>query len=95
MGLEAPIVLTGSSIGSTLSRVFRLNYKTTLVLVGCGAAGALAGIFKAPIAAVVFGLEVLMLDITMWSMIPLLISAVTGATISYLFLGRGNLFFQT
>ncbi len=92
VGLEAPIVLTGSSIGSTLSRLFRLNYKTTLVLVGCGAAGALAGIFKAPIAAVVFGLEVLMLDITMWSMIPLLISAVTGATISYFFLGRGVIF---
>ncbi len=92
VGLEAPIVLTGSSIGSTLSRLFRLNYKTTLVLVGCGAAGALAGIFKAPIAAVVFGLEVLMLDINMWSMIPLLISAVSGATISYFFLGHGVIF---
>ncbi|MBN2347436.1 MAG: chloride channel protein [Bacteroidales bacterium] len=92
VGLEAPIVLTGSSIGSTLGNLFRLNYKTRIILIGCGAAGAIAGIFKAPIAAVIFGLEVLMLDLTMWSMIPLLISAVTGATVSYFFLGRGVIF---
>ena len=92
VGLEAPIVLTGSSVGSTLSRLFRLNYKTTIVLIGCGAAGAIAGIFKAPIAAVIFALEVLMLDLTVWSMIPLLISAVTGLTVSYFFLGRGVIF---
>ncbi len=92
VGLEAPIVLTGSSIGSNLGRIFKLNYKTMTILVGCGAAGALAGIFKAPIAAVIFGLEVLMLDLTMWSLIPLLISAVTGATVSYLFLGKDVIF---
>ena len=92
VGLEAPIVLTGSSIGSNLGRLFNLNYKTMTILVGCGAAGALAGIFKAPIAAVIFGLEVLMLDLTMWSLIPLLISAVTGATVSYLFLGKDVIF---
>ncbi len=92
VGLEAPIVLTGSSIGSSLGQLFRMNYKTRIILIGCGAAGALAGIFKAPVAAVVFGLEVLMLDLTMWSLIPLLISSVTGATISYLFLGKGVIF---
>jgi CIC family chloride channel protein len=92
VGLEAPIVLTGSSIGSNLARLLRMNYKTTTILVGCGAAGAIAGIFKAPIAAVVFSLEVLMLDLTMWSIIPLLISAVTGATVSYFLLGKGVMF---
>ncbi len=92
VGLEAPIVLTGSSIGSNLGRIMRMNYKTTTILIGCGAAGAIAGIFKAPIAAVVFSLEVLMLDLTMWSIIPLLISAVTGATISYFLLGKGVIF---
>ncbi|MBN2611053.1 MAG: chloride channel protein [Bacteroidales bacterium] len=92
VGLEAPIVLTGSSIGSNLGRFFKLNYKTMTILIGCGAAGAIAGIFKAPVAAVIFGLEVLMLDLTMWSLIPLLISAVTGTTVSYLFLGKDVIF---
>ena len=92
VGLEAPIVLTGSSLGSWISRLFRLNFKTTIILIGCGAAGALAGIFKAPIAAVIFGLEVLMLDLTVWSLIPLLISAVSGLTVSYFFLGNGEIF---
>ncbi len=92
VGLEAPIVLTGSAIGSNLGRIFRLNYKTMTILIGCGAAGAIAGIFKAPVAAVIFGLEVLMLDLTMWSLVPLLISAVTGASVSYLLLGKGVIF---
>ncbi len=92
VGLEAPIVLTGSSIGSTLGRLFRMNYKTTIILIGCGAAGAISGIFKAPIAAVIFGLEVLMLDLTMWSIIPLLISAVSSLIISYFFLGKAVVF---
>jgi len=92
MGLEAPIVLTGSSIGSFLGRRFHLNYKTIMILVGAGATGAIAGIFKAPIAAVVFSLEVLMLDLTMVTVIPLLISAATAATVSYFFLGSGVLF---
>ncbi len=92
VGLEAPIVLTGSTMGSTLGRIFKMNYKTTILLIGCGAAGAIAGIFKAPIAAVIFALEVLMLDLTLWSIIPLLISAVTGLTISYFFLGKAAVF---
>ncbi|MFP4060774.1 MAG: chloride channel protein [Bacteroidales bacterium] len=92
VGLEAPIVLTGSSIGSNISRLLRMNYKTTTLLIGCGAAGAIAGIFKAPIAAIVFALEVLMLDLTMVSIIPLLISSVTGATVAYFLLGKGVVF---
>jgi CIC family chloride channel protein len=89
VGLESPIVVTGSSMGSNLGRLFGMNYKSIATLIGCGAAGAIAGIFKAPVAGVVFALEVLMLDISIWSIIPLLISAVTGATISYLFLDPG------
>ncbi|MBN3035522.1 MAG: chloride channel protein [Bacteroidales bacterium] len=92
VGLEAPIVFTGASIGSNLGRIFRLNFKTILILIGCGAAGAIAGIFKSPIAAMVFAIEVLMLDLTMTTMIPLLISAVTGSMIAFFLMGKGVLF---
>jgi len=92
VGLEAPIVLTGSAIGSNLARYLRLDYKTCTLLVGCGAAGAIAGIFKAPVAAVIFALEVLMLDLTMASLIPLLISSASGAILAYFFLGNGAIF---
>ncbi len=88
VGAEAPIVLTGASIGSTLGRLFHMNTKTIILLIGCGSAGAIAGIFKAPIAGLVFTLEVLMLDLTMASIVPLLISAVSAATVSYFFLGK-------
>jgi len=89
VGLEAPIVLTGSSIGSNLGKLFRLDYKTITLLIGCGAAGAIAGIFKAPIAAIIFCLEVLMLDLTLWSIVPLLISAATATVVAYFLLGSG------
>lgn len=92
VGLEAPIVLTGSAIGSNLGRLMKLNYKMVTLLIGCGAAGAIAGIFKAPITAVVFGMEVLMLDLSMASLVPLLISAVSGAMVAYFFLGKGFIF---
>lgn len=92
VGLEAPIVLTGSAFGSNLGRYLRVDYKTTTLLIGCGAAGAIAAIFKAPIAAVIFALEVLMLDLTMASLIPLLISSVSGAILAYFFMGSGVLF---
>ena len=78
VGAEAPIVLTGSAIGSNLGQLFRLDSKTLMTLVGCGAAGAIAGIFKAPIAGLVFTLEVLMIDLTMASLLPILISCVTA-----------------
>jgi CIC family chloride channel protein len=93
VGLEAPIVLTGSAIGSNLGRWFRLNHKSLIVLIGCGAAGAIAGIFKSPIAAVIFAIEVLMIDLTLTALIPLLISAVTGATVAYFLSGKSVLFF--
>ncbi len=93
VGLEAPIVLTGSAIGSNLGRWFRLNHKSLMVLIGCGAAGAIAGIFKAPIAAIIFAIEVLMIDLTLTAVVPLLISAVTGATVAYFLSGKSVLFF--
>ncbi|MBL7905732.1 MAG: chloride channel protein [Bacteroidales bacterium] len=92
VGLEAPIVLTGASIGSNLARIMRMDYRTITLMIGCGAAGAIAGIFKAPIAGVIFALEVLMLDLTMGSLIPLLIAAVTGATVSSFLMGKSVLF---
>ncbi|MDR0835503.1 MAG: chloride channel protein [Tannerella sp.] len=92
VGAEAPIVLTGAAIGSNLGRFFRLEQKTLMILVGCGAAGAIAGIFKAPIAGLVFVIEVLMLDLTMTSVLPLLISSVTAATVSYIFMGPEAMF---
>ena len=92
VGAEAPIVLTGAAIGSNLGRLFRLEQKTLMLLVGCGAAGAIAGIFKAPIAGLVFVIEVLMLDLTMTSVLPLLISSVTAATMSYVVTGPEAMF---
>lgn len=89
VGLEAPIVLTGSAIASTIARFFRISTKYSVVLVGCGAAGAIAGVFKAPIAGVLFVFEVLMIDLTMKVATPLLISAVSSAIISYFFFGQG------
>jgi CIC family chloride channel protein len=87
VGAEAPIVLTGSAIGSAIGRFFRLNYKNITLLVGCGAAGAISGIFKAPVTGIVFTLEILMLDLTTWSIVPIMISSVTAATVSYFLMG--------
>ncbi|MFH0842685.1 MAG: chloride channel protein [Bacteroidota bacterium] len=92
LGAEAPIVLTGSSIGSNIGRLFRLNYRSITLLIGCGAAGAVAGIFKAPVAGIVFTLEVLMLDLTISSIVPLLIASVTAATVSFFLMGDQVLF---
>ena len=92
VGAEAPIVLTGSAIGSNLGRLFRMNSKTLMLLVGCGAAGAVAGIFKAPIAGLVFTLEVLMIDLTMGALLPLLISCVTAAGVTFAISGTNTIF---
>jgi chloride channel protein, CIC family len=92
VGAEAPVVLTGSSIGSAVGRFFRVNNKSIALLIGCGAAGAVSGIFKAPIAGIVFVLEVLMLDLTISSIVPLLISSVTAATVAYFLMGDSVLF---
>lgn len=92
VGAEAPIVLTGSAIGSNLAKWFRLDQKTMMLMIGCGAAGAIGGIFQAPIAGLVFTLEVLLLDLTMTSVAPLLISSVTATAISYIATGETVLF---
>lgn len=92
VGAEAPIVLTGSAIASNLGQLFRLNNKQLMLLVGCGAAAAIAGIFKAPIAGLVFTIEVLMIDLTMASISPILISAVTATCFSYILMGDEKLF---
>ena len=92
VGAEAPIVLTGSAIGSNLGKTFKMEHKTLMLLIGCGAAGAVAGIFKAPIAGLVFTLEVLMIDLTMASLLPLLVSCVTAATVSYITTGTEAMF---
>ncbi|MEG1729178.1 MAG: chloride channel protein [Bacteroidaceae bacterium] len=92
VGAESPIVLTGSAIGSTFGRLFNLDHKTLMLLIGCGASGAVAGIFKAPIAGLVFTLEVLMVDLTMASLLPLLVSCVTAAGLTYFFTGVDSIF---
>ena len=92
VGAEAPIVLTGSAIGSNLGQLFHLDRKMLMTLVGCGAAGAIAGIFKAPIAGLVFTLEVLMIDLTMASLLPILVSCVTATCFTYVFSGNAVLF---
>lgn len=92
VGAEAPIVLTGSAIGSNLGQLFHVEKKSLILLVGCGAAAAIAGIFKAPIAGLVFTLEVLMVDLSMASLLPILISCVTATCFSYIFMGGESLF---
>ncbi|MBQ8450296.1 MAG: chloride channel protein [Bacteroidaceae bacterium] len=92
VGAESPIVFTGSAIGSNLASFFKMDQKVMMLLIGCGAAGAVSGIFKAPIAGLVFTLEVLMLDLTMSSLLPLLISSVTAVTLSYLLSGTDAMF---
>ena len=92
VGAEAPIVLTGSAIGSNLGQLFHMDRKMLMTLIGCGAAGAIAGIFKAPIAGLVFTLEVLMIDMTMSALLPILVSCVTATVFTYIFRGDGSLF---
>ena len=92
VGAESPIVLTGSAIGSNLGNFFHRDHKTLMLLIGCGASGAIAGIFKAPIAGLVFTLEVLMIDLTMASLLPLLVSCLTATCITYALTGTDPMF---
>ena len=87
VGAEAPIVYTGAAIGSNMARYMGMSYKNMTILLGCGAAGAVAGIFKAPLAGVLFTLEILLFNISMSSILPLLLSTVSATVVSYLFLG--------
>lgn len=92
VGAESPIVLTGSAIGSSLGRLFKLDHKTLMLLIGCGASGAVAGIFKAPIAGLTFTLEVLMIDLTMASLMPIMVSCLTATCITYALTGTEAMF---
>ena len=93
VGAEGPIVYTGAAIGSNIGRMFRMSSRSLMILVGCGAAAGIAGIFKAPIAGMLFTLEVLMLDLTAVSVMPLLIASITSATIAYIYTGYDFEFF--
>jgi len=92
VGLEGPTVATGGAIGSNLGRLLHLNYKRILILLGCACAGAMAAIFKAPIAAVIFAMEVIMIDLTMAALVPLLLSSLSAALVSYLLLGPTTIY---
>lgn len=92
VGPEAPVVLTGAAIGSNVGRFFNMGFRNLVLLIACGSAGAIAGIFGAPLAGLVFTLEVLMIDLTMESLIPILIASTTGAVTSVFFLGRAATF---
>lgn len=92
VGAEAPIVYTGAAIGSNLGRISGLSYKNITVLLGCGAAGAIAGIFKAPLAGVLFTMEILLFNVSMSSMLPLLAATVSSTVISCLFRGQAPVF---
>ncbi|MCD6178862.1 MAG: chloride channel protein [Bacteroidales bacterium] len=92
VGLEGPIVLTGATIGSGVGQVVKLNYRQITHLIAIASAAALAAIFKAPIAAIVFAMEVIMIDLTMMALIPLLLASVSAVVTSYLFMGRGAVY---
>ncbi len=87
VGLEGPTVATGAALGSNFSRLFHLNQTTRTLLIGAAAAGAMSSIFKAPIAAIVFAVEIFSLELTLASMIPLLLASITAILTSYFFLG--------
>ena len=93
VGAEGPIVFTGAAIGSNVGQAFRLSPRLLMLLVGCGAAAGIAGIFRAPIAGMLFTLEVLMIDLTGATVMPLLISSITGATVAYVLEGYNAEFF--
>lgn len=92
VGAEAPIVYTGAAIGSNIGRLGKLSYRGMTVLVGCGAAGAIAGVFKAPLAGLLFTMEILFFNISLGSMMPLLISTMSATVVAYLFQGVGPSF---
>ena len=92
VGLEGPTVSTGSAIGSNLARLMHLNYKSRILLISCATTGALSSILQTPIAAVVFAIEIFSLDLTLTSLVPLLLSSVSGAVMSLFFTGDGYLF---
>jgi len=95
VGAEAPIVYTGAAIGSNLARYTGMSYRNMTILLGCGAAGAVAGIFNAPLAGVLFTLEILLFNLSMSGILPLLLSSVSATMVSYLCLGHDTQFAAT
>ena len=95
VGLEAPMVLTGSAIGSNLARYFKMSPKNSVLLLACGCTAAFAAVFRAPIAALVFAIELLMIDFTAATVLPLMIAAATGIVLSILFMGHNVMFLVT
>lgn len=93
VGLEAPIVVTGSAIGSNLARLFHLGYKNRTVLLGCGAAGAISAIFNSPVTGVIFAMEVILTEVKISKFIPLLIASVCGQLVALILLGDDILFY--
>ena len=94
-GMEAPILYTGAAIGSNIAMLFKQNYRLRVLLIGAGVSGAMAAIFKAPIAGIIFAIEVLMIDMTAFAVIPIVISSVTGAIVSTFLLGKKIEFYFT
>ncbi len=92
VGLEGPTVSTGAAIGSNLGRWLNLDYRRITLLLGCASAAAMSAIFKSPIAAIIFAVEVLMLDLTMAALLPLLIASVTATLVSYFFMGQFTIY---
>ena len=92
VGAEAPIVYTGAAIGSNVARKMHMSYRSMTILLGCGAGAAIAGIFKAPLAGVLFTLEILLFNISMTSMMPLLLSTVSATVVAYIFMGNSTPF---
>jgi CIC family chloride channel protein len=92
VGLEGPTVATGAAVGSSVGQIFRLNYRQVTQMLALASAAALAAIFKAPIAAIVFAMEVIMIDLTMVALVPLLLASVTAVLTSYVFMGRGAIY---
>ena len=95
VGAEAPIVYTGAAIGSNVAKFFGLSYRQMTILLGCGAAGAVSGIFAAPLAGVLFTLEILLFNISMSSILPFVISSITATVVAYAFLGPDVAFANT
>lgn len=92
VGLEGPIVGTGAALGSNIGKAFNLKYRQVRLMIGCASAGAVASIFNAPIAGIIFSLEILMMDLTMYALIPLLISSISAILTSYFFIGNDILY---
>lgn len=93
VGLEAPVIVTGSAIGSNIGTLMHLNYKRRTLLIGCGAAGAISAIFNSPIAGVIFSIEIILAEVTIAAFIPLLMASVCGALVSLLLLGDNVMFY--